>query len=165
MCLKPLSKTSYLTDNSFINVWYKQYIYWQKHYKINRPIGQYQSNYHSYSPFPVWEVNKKKCHINEWKAHNICNISHSATHKITRCRKQISSINDMSGQVFPLRTFQGDKHSSLTRLRFCLQLTWIQNIKPHQPLKRSLNKRVLFNYDWQQKIHYLPDNLSSQKEH
>ena len=108
----------------------------------------------------------KKSHINTWKAqNNICKILHSATHKITHCRKQISSINVMSWQVFPLLILQGDNHRSPTRIRFSLHKTQTRSIRAHPSLCRSLSNTVLLNYVWQEKKHYTPENFSRQKGH
>jgi len=85
---------------------------------------------------------------------------HSATHKISHCRKQISSINDISWQVFPLLILQGDNYRSLIRLWFSLHKTRILSIRTHPPQHRSLGNTVLINSDWQEKNHYKPDNSS-----
>jgi len=90
---------------------------------------------------------------------------HSTTHKISHCRKQISSINDMSWQVFPLLILQGDNYRSLTRLWFSLHKTRILRIRTRPPQHRSLGNTVLFNSDWQEENHYKPDNFSSQIGH
>ena len=60
MCVKTLSKIYGLTDK-FACQYMTQAVYLLTvtYYKINNPTGQFPSNYHSYSPFSMWEVKMK----------------------------------------------------------------------------------------------------------
>jgi len=61
MCVKPLSKISDLTDKFTCQyVIQTVYLLTAMYHKINSPTGQFQSNYHSYSPFSMWEVKMKR---------------------------------------------------------------------------------------------------------
>ena len=158
MCVKPLSKIYDLTDK-FTCQYMTQAVYLLTAtcYKINSSTWQVQSIWQSYSPLSMSELKMKRVTSMHGKPiATFVRLAHSATHKITHCRKQISSINDMSWQVFPLLILQGDNHRSLTRLWFSLHKTRTQSIRPHPPQHRNLSNTVLFNSNWQEKKHYMP---------
>jgi len=60
MCIKPLSKIYDLIDK-FTCRYMTQTVYLETtmYHKIHSPTGEFQSNYHSYSPFQMWEVKIK----------------------------------------------------------------------------------------------------------
>jgi hypothetical protein len=71
----------------------------------------------------------------------------------------------MSWQVFPLLISHADNHISLPRLWFSLHKTQIQSIRACPQPDKSLSNTALFNSEWQEKNHYMPDNFSCQKGH